>query len=66
MKENDFPKVISAKVSVQHYEVCRKIAFELHKSGILAKPSVSELMRYMVSQLQEKMPGLQLESGRDA
>jgi hypothetical protein len=59
----EFPKVISVKVSLQHYDVCRNIAIELWKTGAIAKPTVSELLRLMISKLEEKTSTIDGQSG---
>jgi hypothetical protein len=54
-----YPRAISAKVSWNQYEVCQEVAIELHKCGVLSKPTISELIRYMVSELEQKLSELQ-------
>jgi len=55
MIEPEFPSVISAKVTKSQYELCKKLATELHRDRLIDRPTVSELLRLVISQLEQKL-----------
>jgi len=49
--EEKLSKVVSAKVTLKEYNLCKEIAAELYESGEIGRNSVSELVRVFVEAL---------------
>lgn len=48
---DEFPKVITAKVSEKQYDYCKSLANALCREGTLKTPTPSEFVRYIISEL---------------
>jgi hypothetical protein len=44
-------KVVSAKVTPEHYKLCKRIAAKLYENGKIGRNSVTELVRILLESL---------------